>query len=78
MEILNKVELTYRFGDDDWQFDLLLTPEDVDQYFGGNAICKSLFTFLDYERLVKEEGFNQFLKDKYQKDAYEEYRRYML
>lgn len=78
MEVLNKVELIYQFGEDEWTFDLLLTLDDIEDYFGKNAICKNLFTFLDFERLVKEEGFNQFLKDKYQSDAFDEYRRYML
>ena len=78
MEILNKVQLEYQFGDDTWEFDLLLTLDDIEDYFGKNAICKNLFNYLDYERLICDSGFNQWLKDKYQADAFDEYRRYML
>ena len=79
MEILNKVQLEYQFGDDTWEFDLLLTEDDIIEYFGKGAICKNLFCFLEFERLVLEnDGFNQWLKDKYQADAFDEYRRYML
>ena len=79
MESLNKITLTYKFGEDEWEFTFLLTEDDIDGYYGKNAICKNLFCFLDFERLAEDDdGFNQWLKDKYQKDAFDEYRRYML
>lgn len=79
MESLNKITLTYKFGEDEWEFTFLLTEEDIDGYYGKNAICKNLFCFLDFERIIeKDECFYQWLKDKYQKDAFDEYRRYML
>lgn len=76
---LNQITLTYRFGDEDWDFMFLLTDDDIDGYYGKNAICKNLFSFLDFERLVEQDlGFNQYLKDKYQKEAFDEFRRYHL
>ena len=79
MESLNKIILTYKFGDDEWEYIITLTLDDIDGYYGENAICKNLFCFLDFERLANDdEGFNQWLEDKYQKDAFDEYRRYML
>ena len=79
MESLNKITLTYKFGEDEWEFTFLLTEEDIDGYYGKNAICKNLFCFLDFGRLTKDdERFKLWLKDKYQKDAFDEYRRYML
>lgn len=79
----NKIYLTYEFDDngeeDKWEFPILITPELLDEYYGGKAVHKDLFVYLDFDLLVEDdESFQKWLKEKFYEEALEEYRRYSL
>ena len=74
----NKVFLKYYFDGEEWEISVLITEDDIKEYY-GMPIHKDLFGFIDFDRLMEQDyGFSAWIRKKHEDDAKLEFQRYSL